>query len=234
VSAEDMTLFTYQYIQKHPEALGELHNLKEYTYPEVRHGGNSALLFNIRQENKNYLLTNYEGADGVKTGFIDEIGYNLVGTAQRDGRRVLVCVMGIQAPNGREGSQKRADLAARLLDYAFLETQEVLVPNQVGKILLLGGQEEWAPLILNHPTYILFPKEEGGALRVSIHLKDDLKYLSAPILEMREVGTASFSFKGKILREVPIYVEPQEGAGFFKWLKDYFKMIFASLWGTQE
>ena len=234
VSAEDMTLFTYQYLQKHPETLGELHNLREFTYPETQHGGNTDLPFNIRQENKNYLLGQYPGADGVKTGHIDEIGYNLMGTAQRDGRRIIVCVIGIPGSTGEEGARKRAVLASRLLDYAFDEYQEILLPHKVGVIPLLGGKQENTPLLLGTPTYLLFPKEEEGLLHSVIHLKDNLTSLSAPIFERREVGSVSFSFKGKILKEVPLYVNPEESAGWFKWFKDYLRIFFASLWGKKE
>jgi len=44
--------------------------------------------------NTNHLLTRFEGADGLKTGFTTPAGFCLVGTATRDGRRLITVVMG--------------------------------------------------------------------------------------------------------------------------------------------
>jgi D-alanyl-D-alanine carboxypeptidase len=59
------------------------------------------------------LLERYRGADGMKTGFTCEAGYNLAVTATRNGRTLLAVVL------GRTSSSDRAELAARLLDDAF-------------------------------------------------------------------------------------------------------------------
>jgi len=59
------------------------------------------------------LLERYRGAQGMKTGFTCEAGYNLAATATRNGRTLLVIVL------GRTSSSDRAELAARLLDGAF-------------------------------------------------------------------------------------------------------------------
>ena len=44
--------------------------------------------------NHNHVLARYEGADGIKTGFIAASGFNLVASAKRDGRRVVAVVFG--------------------------------------------------------------------------------------------------------------------------------------------
>jgi D-alanyl-D-alanine carboxypeptidase len=59
------------------------------------------------------MLERYKGADGMKTGFTCEAGYNLAVTATRSGRTLLAVVL------GRTSSSDRAELAARLLDDAF-------------------------------------------------------------------------------------------------------------------
>ncbi len=63
--------------------------------------------------NHNHLLDHYPGSDGMKTGFICAGGYNVVATATRDGKRVVVVVLG--AP----GTRPRAEKAAMLFDRAF-------------------------------------------------------------------------------------------------------------------
>lgn len=61
----------------------------------------------------NGLLKSLEGADGLKTGFICDSGFNIVATATRDNRRLLAVVLG--EPSGRERNIR----AAGLLDHGF-------------------------------------------------------------------------------------------------------------------
>lgn len=64
----------------------------------------------------NHVLVNYEGADGLKTGYIHASGFNLVTSAVRDGRRLIGVVLG-----GRSSAAR--DLAMmRLLDAGFSRT----------------------------------------------------------------------------------------------------------------
>jgi len=63
--------------------------------------------------NFNTLIGRYEGADGMKTGFICASGFNLVGSATRNGKRLIVVVLG--APS----SPYRAAKAAGLLERGF-------------------------------------------------------------------------------------------------------------------
>jgi D-alanyl-D-alanine carboxypeptidase len=60
--------------------------------------------------NYNTLLTRYPGATGMKTGFICASGYNLVGSAEREGREIIAVVF------GEYGGRIRAEHAAQLLD----------------------------------------------------------------------------------------------------------------------
>jgi D-alanyl-D-alanine carboxypeptidase len=61
----------------------------------------------------NGLLRTYDGADGLKTGFICDSGYNVVATASRDGKRVVAVVLG--EPSGAA----RTVRAAGLLEHGF-------------------------------------------------------------------------------------------------------------------
>ena len=66
--------------------------------------------------NHNGLLGRYDGADGMKTGFICAGGFNVVASATRNGRRILTVVMG-------QASARERDLkAADLFDYGFAQT----------------------------------------------------------------------------------------------------------------
>jgi D-alanyl-D-alanine carboxypeptidase (penicillin-binding protein 5/6) len=63
----------------------------------------------------NRLLTTYDGADGIKTGHTTQAGYCLVGSATRNGRRIIVAVLGAPSED-----QRFADAAA-LLDWGFAQ-----------------------------------------------------------------------------------------------------------------
>ena len=50
----------------------------------------------------NHLLKRFEGADGMKTGFTAAAGYNIVTSAERDGRRVIAVTMGHDSIKNRD------------------------------------------------------------------------------------------------------------------------------------
>lgn len=66
-----------------------------------------------RLRSHNGLLRTYDGADGLKTGFICDSGYNVVATASRDGRRVVAVVL------GESSGAARNIRAAGLLEHGF-------------------------------------------------------------------------------------------------------------------
>jgi len=80
--------------------------------------------FQIQNENK--LLTNYPGALGGKTGFTDEARHTYVGAAQRNGRRLVVTLMGAEIVPGRTWQQ-----AVLLLDWAFAQRADGSVGHLV-------------------------------------------------------------------------------------------------------
>jgi D-alanyl-D-alanine carboxypeptidase len=67
----------------------------------------------LKLHNHNGLLRTFEGADGIKTGFTCDSGFNVVASATRDGRKLVAVVLG--EPSGRD----RTVRAASLLDHGF-------------------------------------------------------------------------------------------------------------------
>ncbi|HEX6610766.1 MAG TPA: D-alanyl-D-alanine carboxypeptidase family protein [Hyphomicrobiaceae bacterium] len=66
-----------------------------------------------RLRTHNGLLKTYDGADGLKTGFICDSGYNVVASASRDGRKLVAVVLG--ESSGRDRNVR----AASLLQHGF-------------------------------------------------------------------------------------------------------------------
>lgn len=100
-TARDMLTLARAYLKAHPQSL-DLHNTQI-----LEHGG-------YKTWNKNPLIGQYPGADGLKTGWIRASGYNLIFTAARDKRRLLAVILG--APD----VLTRGAEACRLLDAGFL------------------------------------------------------------------------------------------------------------------
>jgi D-alanyl-D-alanine carboxypeptidase len=65
--------------------------------------------------NHNRLLQEYEGTDGIKTGYVNDSGFNLVASARRDGVRLVAAVFG-----GRSGRERDRHMMA-LLDQGFTQ-----------------------------------------------------------------------------------------------------------------
>jgi serine-type D-Ala-D-Ala carboxypeptidase (penicillin-binding protein 5/6) len=76
-------------------------------------GRRTATLHGVTFAATNKLLSTYPGADGVKTGRTTQAGWCLVASATRDGRQVIVAVLGSSSDEGRFSA------ASTLLDWAF-------------------------------------------------------------------------------------------------------------------
>jgi D-alanyl-D-alanine carboxypeptidase len=87
----------------------------------------------------NQFLDYYEGADGLKTGFTCGSGYNLVASAERDGRRLFGVVLG-----GGSGGLRTAEMA-RLMDAAFATEVMPDAPLLAALPNTLEGEEAGPP-----------------------------------------------------------------------------------------
>ena len=90
-----------------------INDFPEYAHywakPEMRLGKN-------RLVTHNGLLRSFEGADGMKTGFTCDSGFNVIATASRDGRRIIAIVL------GDASSGERNVRAASMLEFGFHQT----------------------------------------------------------------------------------------------------------------
>ena len=67
-----------------------------YTSVKTRNFGDGVRATPVVMNNHNHLLGKIAGVDGLKTGFTNGAGFCLSATAQRNGRRIIVVVMGCQ------------------------------------------------------------------------------------------------------------------------------------------
>ncbi|MEG2172748.1 MAG: D-alanyl-D-alanine carboxypeptidase family protein [Desulfovibrionaceae bacterium] len=109
-TARDMLSLSYKYLSSFPDAL------RYHSTRFMKHNG-------VVSYNKNPLLGNYKGADGLKTGWVNASGYNLISTASQDNSRLLAVVL------GAENTKTRAQEIHRLMEAGFM-----LKRNQVSSI----------------------------------------------------------------------------------------------------
>ncbi len=117
----------------------------------------------------NHLLKKYKGADGMKTGYTSAAGYNIVTSAERDGRRVIAVTMGHDSIKSRDlkvaqlmNKGLKAQPAHRI--YAKLE-----LPSFSEDITASGDNHLWGIQIGAFSNYI---KARNYALNIQseIHL----------------------------------------------------------------
>jgi D-alanyl-D-alanine carboxypeptidase len=94
-------------------------------FPEHAHYFSQAFLSVGKRKlsNRNSLIRMMPEADGMKTGFVCNAGYNLVASATKDGRKLIAVVLG--ARNG--GARTLA--ARRLLETGFLKSPSPAAPK---------------------------------------------------------------------------------------------------------
>ena len=102
-TSKDLIILTKNLIKNFPK-LYTLFNKKTFKYN------------NIKQSNRNPLLYSVNGADGLKTGHTIESGYGLIGSVERNNRRVTIII------NGINSKKKRTFESKRLFDIVFRET----------------------------------------------------------------------------------------------------------------
>lgn len=137
----------------------------------------------ITQRNRNPLLADYAGADGLKTGYTVDGGYGLVGSARRDGRRLIVVL------NGLETAKERAEEARKLLDWgfsSFARRELFAAGDMVAEARVFGGNQLHVPLVASRSVELLTPK--GDQARIAARVSYDGP-LVAPIAKGARVGT---------------------------------------------
>ena len=119
ITAREYADFCRRFISAHPDALRDLFSLKDLTYPLPENLINGNAEKPITQSNRNALLGKYEGIDGLKTGYIDEAGYNIAATAERGDMRLIAVMLGIPDVGRVNGAVIRTRESEALLDYGF-------------------------------------------------------------------------------------------------------------------
>ena len=96
VTARDLAALARAEIENHPDLYKRFYSKAEFTWGKTLGSG-----ANITQANRNPLLGRVPGADGLKTGHTDEAGYGFTGSAEQNGRRLVMVIAGLDSFTGR-------------------------------------------------------------------------------------------------------------------------------------
>jgi D-alanyl-D-alanine carboxypeptidase (penicillin-binding protein 5/6) len=186
MSVRDLATLASRIIREHPRFY-RYYGEKEFEYAK------------IRQPNRNPLLqAGVPGVDGVKTGYTEEAGYGLVVSAERNGRRIIAVLAGL------ETLRQRRTEAELLLEYAFREFQEYKLfgaGETVVQVPVWFGASSTVPAVAKELVGVTLRREERKELKVVARYEAPLP---APIAAGQEIGRLGVSVAGRELFAVPL------------------------------
>jgi D-alanyl-D-alanine carboxypeptidase (penicillin-binding protein 5/6) len=186
VSARDLAILAAHIIRDYPEYY-PIFSEPDFTWNK------------IHQMNRNPLIAQGIGVDGLKTGFIKESGYGMVASALRNNQRLVLVIAGLESENDRETEAKN------LLDWGFRNFQQVTAfteGEQVAEASVYGGERGRVPLKAKGAIRILIARDNKDALKARVVYQGPLM---APIDEGAEVGSLKIWSGDRLIQETPLF-----------------------------
>ncbi|RPH02010.1 MAG: D-alanyl-D-alanine carboxypeptidase [Amoebophilaceae bacterium TMED152] len=214
-SAYDLAILTGELIKNFPE------HYRHYSQKSFTYAG-------IAQKNRNQLLWRDNASvtfDGVKTGYTQSAGYCLVGSAVKDGMRLVAVVLG-------SGDDKRFNDVSNLMVYGFryFKTEKLFEKNDPLKsVQVIAGKRDNVNIGIPEDVVLTLQRDQRDSLRYEVTA--DTTVL-APVNSMDKAGTVKvFDGDNNIIYQSDlIYLESVEELGFFQriiaiiwnWIKSLF------------
>ena len=202
VTAREYADFCRVFIALHPDALRTLFSLRRFTYPLPENLTNGSRQEPVTQSNRNTLLGHYEGLDGLKTGFIDESGYNMAATAVRAGMRLIAVVLGVPDTGGVSGDRLRAIDSAAVLDYGF-STFTTVAPAypQPAVVRVWKGRQRTIVPVLSSPPLVVVRRTDAGRVTAVV---EETRETIAPVRAGQDLGQVSVLLDGRSIARFPL------------------------------
>ena len=164
-----------------------------------RYFGHPGLTYReITQANHDPISGVVEGADGIKTGFTRESGFTFLGSAERDGRRLVVVLAGAPSASVR-------DRAAReLIEWGFsaFESREILPgATPVGQARVQNGADDRVRLETAGKVLASVPPGDQGEVSLTLRYRGPVE---APIAKGQQVAWLRVAVAGQQPHDVPL------------------------------
>lgn len=152
----------------------------------------------ITQENHDPITGRVAGADGIKTGFTRQSGFNFLGSAERDGRRLVMVVAG--SPSAR----LRDETARDLIEWGFsaFESRRILpAATPVGIARVQDGAQSEVKLETAGDVFASLSGQDPSQAELRVRYRGPLK---APVKKGQIVGSLRVSIPGQTPHDVPL------------------------------
>ena len=187
-TVRDLGILSNTIIRDFPE-MYEYFAMKEFLYNE------------INQPNRNRLLTNVVGSDGLKTGYTKKSGWGISGSAKRDKRRITVVI------NGTNSSRSRLNESSYLIDWAFNQTSEVTLFKKgevIKNVDVWLGNKPTINLVIKEDVISILSFDQIKLIEASINYN---KPIDAPIKNGDKLGNIILNIPGKDKIDVPLVAQ---------------------------
>jgi D-alanyl-D-alanine carboxypeptidase (penicillin-binding protein 5/6) len=196
MSVRDLATVARQIISRFPQYY------QYYSQTEFEFNG-------INQHNRNPLLqAGIPGVDGMKTGYTSEAGYGLVASAERDGRRLILVVAGLDSIGQRRSESER------LLEFGFRHFEEYRLfeaDTVVVEAPVWQGVAPTVPLVAGEVVGITLTREDRESLKVKVVYDSPVP---APIEAGQVIGHVEMTAASKPTRMMPLVAaQPVDRAG---------------------
>ena len=204
-TARDLAMLAAGTIRDYPELYREYYTVREFTWGRTL-GSNAP----ITQANRNPLLGRVQGADGLKTGHTEEAGYGFTGSAEQNGRRLVMVVAGLGSFN------QRIEESVRFMDWGFRawQSQPLLTQNErIGEAQVQGGDATRVGLVAPRAVAATYPTGSAQNIRARIGYQGPVR---APIAQGQHIADLVVQAGDMPEQVTPLVAERAVGeAGFF-------------------
>lgn len=174
--------------------------------------------------NKNAFLTMMDGALSGKTGFTGKAGYCYVGALERDGKTLIVALLGCGWPNNK--TYKWSD-TKKLMNYGienFTKKDLFQYGVELNNLRVINGKtnSENRENIVEDVVVETYIKEEaieqlvrqGEEVSIDYRAKDCVE---APVYREQIIGSVDYYLDGELIKSYPVYVKETVEDTDFKW-----------------
>lgn len=205
VTARDLAKLAAATIQDYPQLYKKYYSLKDFTWGKTGGGAD------ITQANRDPLLGRVAGADGLKTGHTEEAGYGFTGSAEQNGRRLVMVVAGLDSFNGRISE------SVKLMEWGFKAWNArpiVKTGATVGQAQVQLGDAGTVDLVAPRDLAATVPAGTRPTLSGKIVYQGPVK---APFKAGTHVADLEVSAPGLPTQTLPLVAKQDVGeAGFFR------------------
>jgi serine-type D-Ala-D-Ala carboxypeptidase (penicillin-binding protein 5/6) len=205
VTARDLARLAAATIEQFPDLYKKYYSRTEFTWGKTMGGGAP-----ITQANRDPLLGRVAGADGLKTGHTEEAGYGFTGSAEQNGRRLVMVVSGLTSFNQRIAE------SVRFMDWGFRAWSAKPLFKKGATIesadVQMGDTDQVA-LVAPRDLAVTLPGGAAGAMQVKVVYDGPIK---APIKAGQHIADLVVTTPDTPPQTMPLVAAADVGeAGFF-------------------